>query len=117
MPTPPPPQGFFGLPDLGNLVGDLSKILPPQVAGALKDTISGIIGDGPINIGDPQPPGERPIPVEPGTGPFKAVIGVLDTALRALDFLKNLNLIIPDEYEDLFSKLAGALRTVRSWLD
>jgi hypothetical protein len=118
MPTfPPPPQGFLGLPDLGGIVDQVTKLLPPEVGNAIQNTIGGILGDGPINIGDPQPPGERPIPVEPGSKELSSAVKALDTAIGALNVLTKLDFLIPKQYQDLLTKLQGALTTVRGWLD
>lgn len=119
MTTSPPPQGFMGLPDLGGLIDQVTNLLPPVVGDAIKGTVGTILDpqDPSINIGDPQPEGERPIPVEPGSGPMAAAVKVLDTAIGALDALLKLSFLIPDKYEDIFKKVRGALVTIRSWLD
>ena len=115
------PQPFMGLPDLGDIaapiIDQIAKALPPAVGDAIKNTVDGILGDGPVNVGDPQPPGEPPIPVKPGTKPFAAAVKVLDTAIGALDALMKLAFIIPDQYEVGIKALRGALSTVRGWLD
>jgi hypothetical protein len=122
MAKPPPPQGFMGLPDLGDLTklipGDITKLLPPQVTDAIKGTVGSILGDEPgtPNIGDPQPPGEPPIPVKPGTPHFAAAAKALDTAISAIDMLLKLSFVIPDQYESPLKALQGALKTIRGWL-
>ena len=122
MPVPPPPQGFMGLPDLGDLskiVSDVTKLIPGPVGDAIQDTVGKILDpeDTSINIGDPQPEGERPIPVEPGSKELNGAVKAIDAALGALNLLQKLNFIVPDKYEDLLTKLHGALTTIRGWLD
>lgn len=113
------PQGFLGLPDLGDLLGQVTNLLPPAVGNAIKGTVGQILdpNDGSIDIGDPQPAGERPIPVEPGTPHFAAAVKYLDTAIGAIDVLLKLSFVIPDQYEQPVKALRGALVTIRGWLD
>jgi hypothetical protein len=119
MPSPTPPQGFFG--DLTNLLPDidLTKLLPPVVADAIKDTVGSILGDEPgsPDIGDPQPEGERPIPVEPNSKELNGAVKAIDSVVGALEAALKFGFLIPDKYEDVIRKLVGALKTVRGWLD
>ena len=126
MTMPPPPQGFMGLPDLGNLGGlagglieQFTKVLPPQVQDAVKDVTEKLLdpSDTSLNIGDPQPEGEKPIPVDSGTKEMSSLVKALTTAIGLLDTLTKLNFLIPDKYEEMLEKLKGALETVRGWLD
>jgi hypothetical protein len=111
----PPPQGFFGLPDLG----DLTKLLPPAVADAIKNTVGKILDpkDDSINTGDPQPPGTPPIPVEAGSHELNAAVKAIDAVTGAIDLVLKFAWLIPDQYEGPLRALEGALKTVRSWLD
>lgn len=118
------PQGFLGLPDLGDLLGQVTGALPPVVGDAIKGAVGKILdpADSSINVGDPQPPGERPIPVEPGTPHFAAAVKAIDTALGAIDAILKLGFLIPDDIhgvdvEDLLKTVRGGLVTVRGWLD
>ena len=116
MTSTPPPQGLFGLPDLG----DLTKLLPPQVSDAIKGTVGKILDpENPdINIGDPQPPGTPPIPVAPGSKELNGAVKAIDTITAAIDaLLKYGGFLIPDQYEAPLKALEGALKTVRGWLD
>lgn len=119
MPQVPPPQGFMGLPDLGDLLGQVTKVLPPVVIDAIQGTVGKILDpeDSSINIGDPQPEGERPIPVEPGTEEMNGAIKAIDAALAALGVLDRLKFLIPDKFEVWITRLQGALQTIRGWLD
>ena len=119
MTTPRPPQGFMGLPDLGDLVGQVTNLLPPAVSDAIQSTVGTILdpSDPSINIGDPQPEGERPIPVEPGSEELNGAVKAIDAVVGALTLIEKFNFIVPDKYEDLLSKLKGALGTIRGWLD
>jgi len=113
------PQPFAGLPDLSGIINQVTNILPKEV----KDAISGTVGqildpsDTSIKIGDPQPEGERPIPVEPGTKEMSGAVKALDTAISIIDALMKLAFVIPDQYEKYITGLRGALTTIRSWLD
>lgn len=113
------PQPFMGLPNLGDVIKQVTSILPPQVTDAIQGTVGKILDpeDPTINIGDPQPPGERPIPVEPGTKELSGAVKAIDTALGALEVILKLEFLIPAKYVDLIKKLEGALKTVRGWLD
>jgi len=119
MTTPPPPQGFLGLPDLGDIVGQVTKILPPQVGEAIQDTVGKILDptDATINIGDPQPEGEKPIPVNEGTEELSTAVKAIDTVTEALGVvLKFGGFVLPDKYEKIIKDIQGALGTIRSWL-
>lgn len=113
------PQGFMGLPDLGGIVEQVTKILPPQVKDAVKGVTEKILdpSDTSLNIGDPQPDGEKPIPVDEGTEEMSGLQKGLNTAIGLLGTLEKLNFLIPDKYEDMLHKLKGALETVLGWLD
>lgn len=120
MPTPPPPQGFLGLPNFNfdALADSVTKFLPPAVTDAIKGTVEKLLDpDEDINIGDPQPEGERPIPVEPGSEELNWAVKAIDTVLSALDVVMKFGFVIPDEYEGYITKLQGALHTIRGWLD
>ena len=119
MTTPPPPQGFMGLPDLGNIVDQVTGLLPDNVQEAIKETVGKLVDpdDDSIEIGDPQPEGEPPIPVEEGSEELSGAVKAIDAALGALTLLQKLNFVIPDEYEVWITRLQGALQTVRGWLD
>lgn len=115
------PQPFLGLPNLDDIIGkvtdEVTKVLPPDVGQAIKDTVGKILGPDPdLNVGDPQPPGPPPIPVKPGTPHFAAAAKALDTAISALDVLMKFSFLIPDQYELGIKALHGALTTVRDWL-
>ena len=109
------PQGFMGLPDLGGLIDKL----PGPVKDAVKNVTEKILdpNDTSINIGDPQPDGEKPIPVDEGTEEMSSLQKILNTAIGLLGTLEKLDFLVPDKYEDLLHKLKGALETVRGWLD
>ena len=73
---------------------------------------------GEINIGDPQPPDERPIPVEPGTKEFIAVVVAINTIIARLESALELGFLMPVHFEGpLRLSLLGAYRTIRAWLD
>jgi hypothetical protein len=110
------PQGFLGLPDLG----DLTKLLPPQVADAIKGTVGKILdpNDDTLHEGDPQPPGTPPIPVAPGSEELSGAVKAIDALIGAIDVvLKFGGFLIPDKYEAPIKAIQGALRTIRGWLD
>ena len=117
------PQPFMGMPDLGGLlggvIGEVTKLIPGPIGDAIQDTVGTILDphDDSINEGDPQPPGEPPIPVEPGTEEMSAAVKALNAAIAALAALLKLGFMIPDDTEDIFRKIKGALETVRGWLD
>jgi hypothetical protein len=113
------PQGLFGIPDLSEILDQATKVLPPEVSGAIKDTVGKILdpGNPDVKIGDPQPAGTPPIPVEPGTKPMDAAIKALDAVIGALDVVLKLGFLIPDQYEAPLKALRGALATIRGWLD
>lgn len=115
MTTSSVPQGFLGLPNLD----DLTKLLPPQITDAIKGTVGKILdpNDPEINAGDPQPEGERPIPVEPGTKEMSATVKALDAAIGAIDIVLKLGILIPDGPEGVIKMVRSALVTIRSWLD
>jgi len=107
-----------GFPDFG-FIDQIVKVLPPQVQDAVKSVTGKILdpSDTSINIGDPQPEGEKPIPVDEGTEEMSALQKGLSTAIGLLGTLEKLNFLIPDKYEDILRKLKGALETVQGWLD
>jgi hypothetical protein len=107
--------GLFGIDLIPGV--DIQDFLPPVVKDAIKDTIGSIVGDGPINIGDPQPDGERPIPVEPGTEEMSSTVKALDAMISAANLLLKLGFLIPDQLEGPLRLLVGALGTIRGWLD
>lgn len=111
----PKPQGLFGLPDLDDVV----KWVPGPIADAIKDTVGKILdpADDEINLGDPQPEGEKPIPVDEGTEEMSTTIKAIDAVISALDLVLRVGFVIPDNIEDVIKKLRGALSTIRSWLD
>lgn len=114
--TPQTPQGFFGLPDLG----DLTKLLPPQVSDAIKGTVGKILdpNNPDINIGDPQPEGTPPIPVKAGSKELNGAVKAIDAITGAINTLLRFGgFLIPDQYEAPLKALVGALNTVRGWLD
>lgn len=108
------PQGFLGI-DLDNLTG----LLPPQVADAIKGTVGAILGDEPgtPNIGDPQPEGTPPIPVKAGSKELSGAVKAIDAAVSAIDLLLKFAFLIPDSYEGPIGALRAALLTIRGWLD
>jgi hypothetical protein len=110
---------FLGLPNIGDIFGDVVKILPPVIGDALKDTVGKILdpNDNSINIGDPQPPGTPPIPVDAGSPELNTVARALKTAVDALNTaLKLVGWLIPDKYEGYIKDVIGALLTVEGWL-
>jgi len=112
------PQPFAGLPDLSGIIEQVTNVLPKEVKDAIQGTVGTILDPkGDIKIGDPQPPGERPIPVEPGTKEMSGAVKALDTAIGAIDALMKLAFVIPDQYEKYITGLRGALTTIRGWLD
>lgn len=116
------PQPFLGLPDLGDLgkvVADVTKLIPGHVGEAIQSTVTKILDpeDSSINVGDPQPEGERPIPVEPGSKEMSGTVKALNAVIGALDLVLKLSFIVPDGPEKLIRELKGALETVRGWLD
>lgn len=110
-------KGLFGIDLFPNI--DLQDLLPPVVSDAIKGTVDTILdpNDGSISIGDPQPEGERPIPVEPGTEEMSKTVQALDTMVSAVNLLLKLSFLIPDNLEGPLRKLVGALGTIRGWLD
>jgi hypothetical protein len=115
MTTPPPPQGLFGLPD----ISDLTKLLPPQVGNAIKNVVGKILDpdDHSLDIGDPQPPGTPPIPVEAGSEELSTAVKAIDAVTHAIDLVLTFSALLPDQYEAPLRALRGALKTVRGWLD
>ena len=109
-------KGLFGIDMFPNI--DLQDFLPPVVSEAIKDT-TGIILDpkGQIEIGDPQPAGERPIPVEPGSKEMSSTVQALDSIITLLNGALKLGFLIPDNLEGPLRALVGALGTIRGWLD
>src|SRR4029077_13046410 len=108
------PQPFMGLPDLGGIVDQVTKILPPQVQDAIKGTVGKVLdpSDPSIHIGDPHAP-DRRIPVHAGSEEISGSVKAIDAALGALNLLSKLNFLIPDKYEEWITKLHGALTTIR----
>jgi hypothetical protein len=107
-----------GFPDFG-FIDRITEALPPQIKDAVKDVTEKILdpSDTSLNIGDPQPEGEKPIPVDEGTEEMSGLQKALSTAVGLLGTLERLDFLIPDKYEDLLRKLKGALETVLGWLD
>lgn len=112
----PPPESLFSFPV--DIVEGVAKVLSPKVADALGGVIGKILdpNDPSINVGDPQPPGTPPIPVEAGSKELGAAVKAIDVALSALDLLFKFGWVIPDQYEAPMHGLEGALKTVRGWL-
>lgn len=112
--APPAAAPFLGLPDLD----DVTKLLPPQVADAIKGTVGKILDQGnpTVKIGDPQPPG-RPIPVAAGSKELSGAVKAIDAATGAIEALLGLGFLIPDRYQGALRGLDGALKTIRGWLD
>lgn len=112
-----PAGGLFGIDLIPGI--DLQDFIPPIVGDAIKDTVGKILDptDPDINIGDPQPAGERPIPVEPGTKEMSSVVQSLDAVINALNLALKLGFLIPDKFENPMRGLVGALVTIRGWLD
>ena len=112
-----PAGGLFGIDLIPGI--DLQDFIPPFVGDAIKDTVGKILdpNDGKIDIGSPQPEGERPIPVEPGTKEMSGTVQALDAVISALNLALKLGFMIPDNLEGPIRALVGALGTVRGWLD
>jgi hypothetical protein len=109
--------GLFGIDLIPGV--DIQDFLPPVVKDAIKN-VTGVIldpDDNSINIGDPQPEGERPIPVEPGTEEMSSTVKALDAMISAANLLLKLGFLIPDQLEGPLRLLVGALGTIRGWLD
>ena len=110
-------KGLFGI---GRSPGiDLQDFLPPVVSEAIKSTTETILNpdDGKIEIGSPQPAGERPIPVEPGTKEMSSTVQALDSIITLLNAALKMSFLIPDNLEGPIRALVGALGTIRGWLD
>jgi hypothetical protein len=110
-------KGLFGIDLFPGI--DLQDFLPPVVVDAIKDT-TGVILDpdnDTIDIGDPQPEGERPIPVEPGSKEMSKTVQALDTLISAVNLILKMGFLIPDNLEGPLRALVGALGTIRGWLD
>ena len=109
----------MGLPDLGGIIGQVTNMLPP--AGHRRHqghrrAPSSIPKTPASTSAIPQPPGERPIPVEPGSKELTGAVKAIDAGLGALNVLTKLNFLIPD-LRGAGTRLTGALQTVRGWLD
>jgi hypothetical protein len=110
--------GLFGIDiipgiDIQDFLPDLPSFVPP----AIKDAVELILGpDGP-NIGDPQPEGEKPIPVDAGSKELSSAVRAIDGAITSINLLLKFGFLIPDQYESPLRSLAGALGTIRGWLD
>lgn len=113
------PQSLLGI-NLGDIVTDLipEGILPGFVTDAIKSTVDVILdpNDDSIKPGDPQPAGERPIPT---TDPeeLSAAVKAIDGALAGIALVLKFRFLVPDKFEGPLEALAGALRTIRGWLD
>jgi hypothetical protein len=110
-------KGLFGIDLFPGI--DLQDFLPPAVVDAIKDTTGVILdpGNDTIDIGDPQPEGERPIPVEPGSKEMSKTVQALDTLISAVNLILKMGFLIPDNLEGPLRALVGALGTIRGWLD
>ena len=100
-------------------IGTVVNVLPPEVATAVNGTVGKILDptDSAINIGDPQPPGTPPIPVQPGTPELDATQQTLESLAAVLENVVSLaGFLIPDQYKGYIKNLVAALRTVESWL-
>lgn len=113
----PPEKGLFGIDLLPGIdVQDFLPNLPGPIGEAIASTVDTILGDGGPNIGDPQPAGERPIPTTDPTE-LNSAVKAIDAALGGIHLVLRLGFLIPDNIEDVLRQLAGALSTVRGWLD
>lgn len=112
------PQGFLGI-DPGAILSDITKLLPPQVADAINNTVGKILDPNhpDLNIGDPQPEGTPPIPVAPGSPELNAAVKAIDAVTGALDLVLKFSFLIPNQFEGPLRGLEGALKTIRGWLD
>jgi hypothetical protein len=112
------PEGFLGI-DLDGIIDPITKLLPPVVAEAIQNTLGKILDpDHPdLNVGDPQPAGPPPIPVAADSKELSAAVKAIDAAVGAIELVLKLAFLIPDQYESPLRALAGALRTIRGWLD
>lgn len=104
---------------LGDLLGDITSLLPDPVATAINDTVGKILDptDTSINPGDPQPTGTPPIPVEAGSPELNAAQKAINTVVGVLnDVLKYAAWAIPEPYEGYIKDVVGALTTIEGWL-
>lgn len=109
MPEFSPPEGL-----LSDTVGDLTD-LPSPIAEAILGTVEAILGPTGPNIGDPQP-ANRPIPANT-LHELNSAVKAINTALSAINLVLKLGFLLPPQITSPLQLAAGALRTIRSWLD
>jgi|SRR5882757_9321896 len=103
----------------GDILGDVTKLLPPEVATAINSTVGVILdpGNPSINPGDPQPAGPPPIPVAAGSPELDAAQKAIETVVGVLNEVLTLaSWAIPEPYETYVRDVVAALSTVESWL-
>lgn len=104
---------------LGSILGDVTKMLPPEVVTAINGTVGQILdpANGTVGPGDPQPAGPPPIPVAPGTPEHASTRATLDALVKVLNgVLAYGGALIPDQYEVYLKDLVEALVTIEGWL-
>lgn len=104
---------------LGDILGTVTSLLPPEVATAITGTLGKILDptDTSVNPGDPQPAGPPPIPVAPGSPELDATQKVIATLVGVLNEVVSLaGFLIPNQYEGYIKDLIAALTTIEGWL-